>query len=72
MVVDAANVAHETRVTVGIRTLDKLEITDGLLGGETVVIEGNYTLPDGAKVEVSEENNNESGGASPEETKKEP
>ena len=52
MVVDAANVAHETKVTVGIRTADKIEITAGLQGGETVVIEGNYALPDGAKVEV--------------------
>jgi hypothetical protein len=54
-VVDAANVAHETKVTVGIRTLDKIEITEGLLGGETVVIEGNYALPDGTKVEVPQE-----------------
>jgi multidrug efflux pump subunit AcrA (membrane-fusion protein) len=55
MVVDPANVAHETKVTVGIRTPDKMEITSGLLGGETVVIEGNYALADGTKVEVSEE-----------------
>lgn len=55
MVVDAANVAHETRVTVGIRTPDKIEITEGLQSGETVVIEGNYALPDGTKVEVSED-----------------
>lgn len=55
MVVDAANVAHETKVVIGIRTPDKIEITEGLLGGETVVVEGNYALPDGAKVEVSEE-----------------
>jgi multidrug efflux pump subunit AcrA (membrane-fusion protein) len=54
MVVDAANVAHETKVTVGIRTTDKIEITEGLQGGETVVIEGNYALPDGTKVEFSE------------------
>lgn len=54
MVVDAANVAHESKVTVGIRTPDKIEITEGLQGGETVVIEGNYALPDGTKVEVSE------------------
>jgi RND family efflux transporter MFP subunit len=53
MVVDAANVAHETKVTIGIRTPDKIEITSGLQGGETVVIEGNYALPDGTKVEVS-------------------
>jgi HlyD family secretion protein len=55
MVVDATNVAHETKVTVGIRTPDKMEITEGLQGGETVVIEGNYALPDGTKVEISED-----------------
>jgi len=54
MVVDEASVAHETEVKVGIRTLDRIEITSGLKGGETVVVEGNYALPDGAKVEVSE------------------
>jgi HlyD family secretion protein len=59
MVVDAANVAHETKVTVGIRTLDKIEITEGLQGGETVVIEGNYALPDGTKVEMSEDKKDE-------------
>ena len=51
MVVDAQNVAHETKVTTGIRTPDKIEIVEGLKGGETVVVEGNYALPDGAKVE---------------------
>jgi multidrug efflux pump subunit AcrA (membrane-fusion protein) len=55
MVVDDANVAHETKVTVGIRTSDKAEITEGLQGGETVVVEGNYSLPDGTKVEVAQE-----------------
>lgn len=54
MLVDAANVAHETKVVIGIRTPDKVEITEGLQGGETVVIEGNYALPDGARVEVSQ------------------
>jgi multidrug efflux pump subunit AcrA (membrane-fusion protein) len=55
MVVDAANVAHETKVVIGIRTQNKIEITEGLQGGETVVIEGNYALPDGTKVEVAQE-----------------
>ncbi len=54
MVVDAAHVAHETKVTVGVRANDKMEITAGLQGGETVVVEGNYALPDGTKVEVNE------------------
>lgn len=55
MVVDASSVAHETKVTVGIRTGDKMEITSGLEGGETVVIEGNFSLPDGTRVEVAKD-----------------
>jgi len=51
VVVDDQNVAHETKVTIGIRTPDKVEIVAGLKGGETVVIEGNYALADGTKVE---------------------
>ena len=55
MVVDAASVAHETKVNVGIRTKDKIEITSGLKGGETVVIEGNFSLADGTRVEVAKD-----------------
>ncbi|HEY2961707.1 MAG TPA: efflux RND transporter periplasmic adaptor subunit [Pyrinomonadaceae bacterium] len=51
MVVDDQNIAHETKVTIGIRTPDKIEIVEGLKGGETVVVEGNYSLADGTKVE---------------------
>jgi multidrug efflux pump subunit AcrA (membrane-fusion protein) len=54
MVVDDQDVAHETEVTVGIRTLDRVEITSGLKGGETIVVEGSYALPDGSKVNISE------------------
>lgn len=59
MVVDAQNVAHETKVTVGIRTTEKIEIVAGLQGGETVVVEGNYALPDGTKVEIAPEEKKE-------------
>ncbi len=55
MVVDDQNVAHETKVTIGIRTPDKIEIVEGLRGGETVVIEGNYALANETKVEVTTE-----------------
>jgi multidrug efflux pump subunit AcrA (membrane-fusion protein) len=55
MVVNAQNVAHETKVTIGVRTKDKMEIASGLQGGETVVIEGNFSLADGAKVEIAKE-----------------
>ena len=61
MVVDDASVAHETKVKVGIRSGDKTEITEGLQGGETVVVEGNFSLPDGTKVEVSEPDEEEKG-----------
>ena len=54
MVVDSKSIARETKVKVGIRAKDKIEITSGLSGGETVVIEGNYALPDKTKVEVIE------------------
>jgi hypothetical protein len=59
MVVDAQKVAHETKVTIGIRSADKMEIAEGLKGGETVVIEGNYALPDGTKVEVAKDEEKE-------------
>ena len=55
MVVDDQNLVHETKVTIGIRTPEKIEIIEGLKGGETVVVEGNYALPDGTKVEVAAE-----------------
>jgi HlyD family secretion protein len=54
MTVDEANVAHETKVTTGLRAGDKIEIVEGLKGGETIVVEGNYALPDGTKVEPQE------------------
>ena len=55
MVVDDKKVAHEKKVTVGIRAADKMEIVEGLEIGETVVIEGNYALPDGTKVEIEKD-----------------
>ena len=68
MVVDAQNVAHETKVTIGIRTADRIEIVEGLQGGEVVVVEGNYALPDGAKVEIAKDEEKKEEG---EEEKKE-
>ncbi len=53
MVVGEDSIAHEKKVKVGIRSSDKYQIISGLNGGETVVIEGNYALPDGTKVEIA-------------------
>jgi RND family efflux transporter MFP subunit len=53
MVVDDKSVAHEVHVTVGVHDRTRTQITSGLRGGETVVTEGNYGLPDGTKVTVA-------------------
>ena len=50
MVVDNKSIAHEVHVTIGARSGGKTQIVSGLQGGETVVTEGNYGLPDGTKV----------------------
>lgn len=55
MTVDKENIARETKVKIGIKTGDKIQITEGLTGGETVVVEGNYALPDGTKVEIAKD-----------------
>ena len=62
MVVDKESIAHETKVTVGIRTGELIQITDGLSGDETVVTEGGYALPDKTKVQISEEKEDEKKG----------
>jgi HlyD family secretion protein len=51
MVVDDKSVAHEVKVTTGAHSRERTQITSGLKGGETIVIEGNYGLPDGTKVQ---------------------
>lgn len=67
MVVDDESIARETKVTVGIRAGDKIEITKGLKGGETVVSEGNFSLADGTKVEIAKEEKEEKAGEQKEE-----
>jgi multidrug efflux pump subunit AcrA (membrane-fusion protein) len=55
MVVGADLMAHETKVKIGIKQGEQVQIVEGLSGGETVVIEGNYGLPDGTKVEIAKD-----------------
>jgi multidrug efflux pump subunit AcrA (membrane-fusion protein) len=62
MIVDDQSVAREVKVTAGIRTPERIEITSGLKGGETVIVEGNYALPDNTKVQISEEGEEEEKG----------
>ncbi|HEV7645072.1 MAG TPA: efflux RND transporter periplasmic adaptor subunit [Pyrinomonadaceae bacterium] len=59
MTVDEGSVAHETKVKIGIKQGDKVQILEGLEGGETVVTEGNYALPDGTRVEIAKDEEEE-------------
>ncbi len=54
MIVDAQSIAHEVHVTVGAHDGQRTQVTSGLRGGETVVVEGNYGLPDKTKVAVTQ------------------
>ena len=38
-----------------------MEITEGLAEGDTVVIEGNFALPDGTKVEIAKDEEGKEG-----------
>jgi len=52
MVVDDKSIAHEVHVTIGVRSGGRTQIVSGMNGGETVVTEGNYGLPDGTRVAI--------------------
>ena len=60
--VDDQSTAHDVKVKTGIRTESEIQILSGLEGNETVVVEGNYALPDGTKVQVSEKEKDEENG----------
>lgn len=62
MVVGEDEKAHETKVQVGIRSPELMQITAGLKGGETVVIEGNYALPDNTRVAINKGEEEKEGG----------
>lgn len=46
--------AHRKQVQVGLEGDETLEVVAGLTAGEQVVVDGNFGLPDGASVDVTE------------------
>ena len=54
MVVGGDNKAHQVTVETGIRQGDRVQITKGLNGGEKVVTNGAYGLPNDTAVKVAE------------------
>jgi HlyD family secretion protein len=71
MVVGADGKAHQVSVETGLRQGDRLQITKGLTGGEKVIVNGAYGLPDNTKVRIAEAmppadaNNPSAGGEKP-------
>jgi HlyD family secretion protein len=54
MVITADNIAHERRITTGVRQGENVEVVTGLQEGEKVVVSGGLGLDDKAKVKVVE------------------
>ena len=54
MIVGPDGKAHQVNVETGVRQGDRLQITRGWAGGEKVVINGAYGLPDNTKVKIAE------------------
>ncbi len=54
MVVGGGNKAQQVSVEAGIREGDRVQITKGLSGGEKVVTNGAYGLPNDTKVKIAE------------------
>jgi len=48
------NQAQRREVTLGLQNADLVEIVNGLKEGDLVVMEGNYSLEDGAKIDIQE------------------
>lgn len=71
IVVDDKHIAHVKEVETGEVVNGKVQIIEGLQGGETVVIEGGYNLPDGTEVKNKEEGEKEKGDAAPKQEEKE-
>jgi len=46
--------AQQVEVETGIRDNNRVQITRGLAGGETVIVRGSYGLPDKTKVRIAE------------------
>jgi HlyD family secretion protein len=53
MVIGSDNKAHQVNVDPGIREGDRVQITKGLNGSETVITSGGYGLPDNTKVKIA-------------------
>ncbi len=59
LVVGADGKAHKRTVTVGLRTAEEVQITNGVTTADNVVTEGGYGLDDGTKVTLGDDKSGE-------------
>jgi len=59
MIAGADGAAHKRGVTLGIRTAENVQITDGLSTGDSVITEGSYGLNDGTKITLAADKSDE-------------
>jgi HlyD family secretion protein len=52
MVIGSDSIAHEHKVQVGVRQLEKVQILDGVKSGERIVVGGGFGLQDGSQVRI--------------------
>jgi hypothetical protein len=70
MVITSDNIAHERRVSVGVRQGGRLQILNGLQDGDQVVTSGGLGLEDKAKVTIQQPKpEDDDDNAPPDETK---
>src|SRR5262249_49762037 len=62
MVVDSKNIAHAKEVETGETVGGRVRVIAGLNGGETVIVEGGYGLPDKTEVRNKEEKDDKEKG----------
>ncbi len=53
MIAGSDGIAHKRGVTLGIRTTENVQITDGLSTNDNVITEGSYGLDDGTKITLA-------------------
>jgi len=70
MVITADNVAHERRISLGVRQGDRVQIVSGLQPGEQVVVSGGLGLEDKAKVKIEQPKPEDEDENQPEEPQK--
>ncbi|HEY5381653.1 MAG TPA: efflux RND transporter periplasmic adaptor subunit [Acidobacteriaceae bacterium] len=61
MIAGADGAAHKRPVTVGIRTPDQVQITNGLTTADNVITEGSYGLDEGTKITLDQGANADAG-----------